>query len=47
MKNALDDVDAAFAKQTGTKVVSSYDASSTLMRQIEGALPPTHSFLTT
>jgi molybdate transport system substrate-binding protein len=36
MKNALDDVDAAFTKHTGTKVVSSYDASSTLMRQIEG-----------
>jgi molybdate transport system substrate-binding protein len=39
LKNALDDVDAAFTKQTGTKVVSSYDASSTLMRQIEGGAP--------
>jgi molybdate transport system substrate-binding protein len=39
MKNALDDVDAAFTKQTCTKVVSSYDASSTLMRQIEGGVP--------
>jgi len=38
MKNALDDVDAAFTKQTGVKVVASYDASSALMNQIvEGA----------
>src|SRR5215469_5766503 len=36
MTNALDDVDAAFTKQTGIKVVTSYDASSTLMKQIEG-----------
>ena len=28
MKNALDDVDAAFTKQSGIKVVASYDASS-------------------
>jgi molybdate transport system substrate-binding protein len=39
MKNALDDVDAAFAKQTGTKVVASYDASSVLMKQIEQGAP--------
>jgi molybdate transport system substrate-binding protein len=39
MKNALDDVDAAFTKQTGIKVVTSYDASSTLMKQIEGGAP--------
>src|SRR5215469_10670439 len=39
LKNALDDVDAAFAKQTGVKVVTSYDASSTLMKQIEGGAP--------
>src|SRR5580698_11558339 len=36
MKNALDDVDAAFTKQSGIKVVASYDASSALMKQIEG-----------
>jgi molybdate transport system substrate-binding protein len=39
MKNALDDVDAAFTKQTGTKVVASYDASSVLMKQIEQGAP--------
>jgi molybdate transport system substrate-binding protein len=36
MKNALDDVNEAFTTRTGTKVVSSYDASSALMKQIEG-----------
>ena len=39
MKNALDDVDAAFAKQTGIAAVASYDASSALMKQIEQAAP--------
>jgi ABC-type molybdate transport system substrate-binding protein len=39
MKNALDDVDAAFTKQTGVKVVTSYDASSALIKQIEGGAP--------
>jgi molybdate transport system substrate-binding protein len=39
MKNALDDVDAAFTKQSGTKVVASYDASSALMKQIEVGAP--------
>jgi len=39
MTNALDDVDAAFTKQTGVKVVTSYDASSALMKQIEGGAP--------
>jgi molybdate transport system substrate-binding protein len=39
MKNALDDVDAAFTKQSGVKVVVSYDASSALMKQIEGGAP--------
>jgi molybdate transport system substrate-binding protein len=39
MKNALDDVDAAFAKQTGITVVASYDASSALMKQIEQGAP--------
>ena len=36
MKNALDDVNVAFTTRTGIKVVSSYDASSALMKQIEG-----------
>ena len=39
MKNALDDVDAAFTKQTGIAVVASYDASSALMKQIEQGAP--------
>jgi molybdate transport system substrate-binding protein len=39
MKNALDDVDAAFTKKTGIKAVASYDASSALMKQIEGGAP--------
>jgi len=39
LKNALDDVNAAFTKQTGVKVVTSYDASSALMKQIESGAP--------
>jgi molybdate transport system substrate-binding protein len=39
MKNALDDVDAAYTKQSGVKVVASYDASSALMKQIENGAP--------
>jgi molybdate transport system substrate-binding protein len=39
MKNALDDVDAAFARATGGKVVASYAASSALARQIEQGAP--------
>jgi molybdate transport system substrate-binding protein len=39
MKNALDDVDAAYTKQSGVKIVASYDASSALMKQIEGGAP--------
>ncbi|HYA04635.1 MAG TPA: molybdate ABC transporter substrate-binding protein [Xanthobacteraceae bacterium] len=39
MKNALDDVDAAFTKKAGVRVVASYDASSALMKQIEGGAP--------
>src|ERR1700683_5237979 len=39
MKNALDDVNAAFTRQSGVKVVASYDASSALMKQIEGGAP--------
>jgi molybdate transport system substrate-binding protein len=39
MKNALDDVDAAFSKASGVKVVASYDASSALIKQIEAGAP--------
>jgi len=39
MKNALDDVNTAFTKQSGTNVVVSYDASSALMKQIENGAP--------
>jgi molybdate transport system substrate-binding protein len=39
MKSALDDVNAAYTKATGTKVVSSYAASSALAKQIEGGAP--------
>jgi molybdate transport system substrate-binding protein len=39
MKNALDDVDAAFTKRSGIKVVASYDASSALIKQIEAGAP--------
>ena len=35
LKNALDDVNAAFTKNTGIKVVASYAATSALMKQIE------------
>jgi len=39
MKNALDDVNTAFLKQTGIKVVASYAASSALAKQIEQGAP--------
>jgi len=39
LKNALDDVDTAFTKQTGIKVVVSYGASSALAKQIEQGAP--------
>ena len=39
MKNALDDVNAAFTKATGIKVVASYAASSALAKQIEQGAP--------
>ena len=39
MKNALDDVDAAYTRKTGIKVVVSYAASSTLIKQIEQGAP--------
>jgi molybdate transport system substrate-binding protein len=39
MKNALDDIDAAFTAKTGVKVNASYAASSTLAKQIEQGAP--------
>jgi molybdate transport system substrate-binding protein len=39
LKNALDDVDAAFARATGVKVAASYAASSALAKQIEQGAP--------
>jgi len=39
MKNALDDVNAAYAKNSGVKVISIYAASSALAKQIEGGAP--------
>src|SRR6516164_4318382 len=39
LKNALDDVDTAFTKQTGIKVVVSYGASAALAKQIEQGAP--------
>jgi molybdate transport system substrate-binding protein len=39
MKNAVDDVNAAFNKATGIKVVASYAASSALAKQIEQGAP--------
>jgi molybdate transport system substrate-binding protein len=39
LKNAADDVAAAFTAATGVKVVASYAASSALMQQIENGAP--------
>jgi molybdate transport system substrate-binding protein len=39
MKNALDEIDAAFTARTGTQVSASYAASSTLAKQIEQGAP--------
>lgn len=39
MKNALDDVDAAFSAKAGTRVSASYAASSVLARQLEQGAP--------
>jgi len=39
MKNALDDVDAAYAAKTGVKISASYAASSALAKQIEQGAP--------
>jgi molybdate transport system substrate-binding protein len=39
LRNALDDVDAAFSKATGIKVTTSYAASSALAKQIAQGAP--------
>lgn len=39
MKNALDQANAAYTAKTGTKVVSSYAASSALAKQLEQGAP--------
>jgi molybdate transport system substrate-binding protein len=39
MKNALDEINAAFTKKSGVKTVVSYAATSALMRQIEQGAP--------
>jgi molybdate transport system substrate-binding protein len=39
MKNALDDINAAYTAKTGVKVSASYAASSALARQIEQGAP--------
>lgn len=39
MKNALDDINAAFLKASGVKVTASYAASSALARQLEQGAP--------
>jgi molybdate transport system substrate-binding protein len=39
MKNALDDVDAAYTAKTGVKISASYAASSALAKQIEQGAP--------
>lgn len=39
MKNALDDIDAAYTAKTGVKVVASYAASSVLAKQIDQGAP--------
>ena len=39
MKNALDEVDAAYSAKSGVKIVASYAASSALAKQIEQGAP--------
>jgi molybdate transport system substrate-binding protein len=39
LRNALDDVNAAFTRQTGIKTTASYAATSALMKQIENGAP--------
>jgi ABC-type molybdate transport system substrate-binding protein len=40
MQNALDDANQIFTTRTGIKVFTSYDASSALMKQVEGGARP-------
>ena len=39
MKNALDEIDAAYTAKTGVKITASYAASSVLAKQIEQGAP--------
>ncbi len=39
LKNALDDINAAYTRKTGVKVAASYAASSALARQLEQGAP--------
>ena len=39
MKNALDDIDAAYTAKTGVHIIASYAASSSLAKQIEQGAP--------
>ena len=39
LKNALDDINAAYTRKTGIKIAASFGASSTLARQIEQGAP--------
>ena len=39
LKNAVDDINAAFSKQSGIRVVTSYAATPALMKQIEEGAP--------
>ncbi len=39
LKNALDDINAAYTAKTGVKIAASYAASSTLAKQIEQGAP--------
>src|SRR5262249_33893395 len=39
LKDALDEVNAAYRREKGQEIATSYGASSTLARQIEGAAP--------
>src|SRR5712672_4614866 len=39
MKNALDDIDAAYTAKTGVSITVSYAASSALAKQIEQGAP--------
>jgi molybdate transport system substrate-binding protein len=39
LRNALDDLNAAFTRQSGIKITASYAATSALMKQIESGAP--------